>query len=162
MCIFSACGQIVFGSIMVLCLILTAVAAFDGKLVPWNCLTDEDVCNPWEKAQKDFLIAVAVLLCLAILFQLLSLAWNIFTFWACCCKKYVIHPLMGLSLLVAIFLLAAVIVYVVMTQDEARGLITYRHNAYGYTFWLAVAALILALIDTVVAGVTVCVGEQGL
>ncbi|KAK6048137.1 hypothetical protein COOONC_14358 [Cooperia oncophora] len=188
MCIFSACGQIVFGFIMGLCLILTAVATFDGKLLSWDCINQEHLCNPWQHAQRDHMIAVACALCLAIVFQVISCA--------CCCKKYIIHPLVGLAFITTVFLFIGVIVYVV-AQNESdgkhslwqlniktssilkgylmikntssifvhgpfSGFINYRSNEYGYSFWLAVCALILAAMDTIVAGMTVCLGTRGL
>ncbi|KAK5983342.1 CLaudin in Caenorhabditis [Trichostrongylus colubriformis] len=161
MCIFSACGQIVFGSVMGLCLIFTAVATFDGRMLSWDCLNHEFQCSPWQHAQRDYMITVAVFLCLAIVFQLIALIWNFVTFCACCCKKYIIHPLVGLSFVVTVFLFIAVIVYVA-SQGEANEFITYRNHVYDYSFWLAVCALILAAIDTIVAGMTVCLGERGL
>ncbi|PIO65789.1 hypothetical protein TELCIR_12520 [Teladorsagia circumcincta] len=109
------------------------------------------------------MITVATFLCLAIAFQLISLVWNFVTFCACCCKKYIIHPLVGLSFLTTVFLFIAVIVYVVAINDaHDTQFINYRTDEYGYSFWLAVCALILAAIDTIVAGLTVCLGTRGL
>ncbi|ETN81994.1 hypothetical protein NECAME_08253 [Necator americanus] len=39
---------------------------------------------------------------------------------------------------------------------------TYDTDEYGFAFWLAVSALILAGVDVAVASVTVCLGERGL
>ncbi|RCN52438.1 hypothetical protein ANCCAN_01481 [Ancylostoma caninum] len=164
MCIFSSCGQIVFGGIMLLCLALTGTATFygsDGRLLSWDCVTDYRHCDPWESRYVGDMRTVAIFMCLALIAEVICLIWNLITFCACCWKRYIIHPLILLSFLTAIFLTVAVIVYAV-TYKGNIGYYTYQRDEYGFSFWLAVVALILAGIDVIVAGLTVCLGERGL
>ncbi|KHJ87332.1 hypothetical protein OESDEN_12896 [Oesophagostomum dentatum] len=104
---------------------------------------------------------VAILMCLALIFEIICLVWNFITFCACCWKRYIIHPLIVLSFITTAFLAVAVIVYAT-TYKGHIGQFTYQRDEYGFSFWLAVSALILAFIDMVVASLTVCLGERGL
>ncbi|EYB99404.1 hypothetical protein Y032_0122g1034 [Ancylostoma ceylanicum] len=163
MCIFSSCGQIVFGGIMLLCLALTGTATFygsEGRLVSWDCITNHR-CYIWESRYEGGMRTVAIFMVLAFTAEVICLIWNLVTFCACCWKRYIIHPLILLSFLATVFLAVAVIVYAV-TYNENIGYNTYQQDEYGFAFWLAVAALILAGIDVIVAGLTVCLGERGL
>ncbi|CAJ0599125.1 unnamed protein product [Cylicocyclus nassatus] len=161
MCIFSACGQIVFGVVMVGCLILTAVPTFSGKMLRWDCIKDIKNCEDITD-HEGYMKTVAIFMCLALLFELIALAWNLFVFCACCCKKYLIHPLAILSLIATIMLLIAVIVYGVNNKDSMQKLEDKSKDQYGYSFWLSICALVLAAVDTVIAAVTVCLGTRGL
>ncbi|EYB99400.1 hypothetical protein Y032_0122g1033 [Ancylostoma ceylanicum] len=164
MCIFSSCGQIVFGIIMFLCLCLTSTATFyasDGRLVSWNCLTQDEQCDPWERKYLEEMQTVAVFMSLAIIAEVACLTWNFITFCACCWKGYIIHPLIALSFLAALFQIIAVIVYALTYKGNIE-YEPYHKYDYGFSFWLAVVALQLAGIDVIVAILTVCLGEEGL
>ncbi|KAL6740568.1 hypothetical protein Aduo_013912 [Ancylostoma duodenale] len=163
-CIFSSCGQIVFGFFMLGCLILTAAATFygdAGRLLSWDCLNDQKKCDPWEKEHLNGMRAMAVFLCLAIAFEIISLAWNFVTFCACCWKEHIIHPLMLLSLLCTLFLIITIIASLVTfggkipyyeQQDEQRGL----------CFWIVVGAVHFSAISLAVSILTVFLGERGM
>lgn len=112
-------------------------------------------------AHIDSLRTVAVFLCLAIICEVVALIWNLITFCACCWKKYIIHPLIGMAFLTTVCLFVAVIVYAV-AHDDGISYVRYGDNVYVYSFWLAVSALILAAIDLFVAAVSVCLGSRGL
>ncbi|KAK6750226.1 hypothetical protein RB195_002303 [Necator americanus] len=164
MCIFSSCGQIVFGCIMLLCLALTGTATFygsSGRLISWDCVTDYRQCDPFETRYIDEMRVVATFMCLALISEIACLIWNFVTFCACCWKQYIIHPLILLSFFTITFLLVAVIAYAVSYKGNT-GYYTYDTDEYGFAFWLAVSALILAGVDVAVASVTVCLGERGL
>ncbi|KAK6061865.1 hypothetical protein COOONC_00472 [Cooperia oncophora] len=118
MCVFSSCGQIVFGVVMIGCLVLTAIPTFNGKLFSWKCLNDLKNCDPFEKAQHGYMKTVAIFMVLALAFEIISLIWNLIAFFACCCKKFIVHPLTILSFLTTAFLLVAVIVYAVNNKGD--------------------------------------------
>ncbi|PIO61523.1 hypothetical protein TELCIR_16953, partial [Teladorsagia circumcincta] len=69
---------------------------------------------------------------------------------ACCCKKFIIHPLTILSFLVTVFLLVAVIVYAVNNKGDLGDKLDHK-DQFGYSFWLSACALVLAAVDTVIA-----------
>lgn len=158
MCIFSACGQIVFGIVMLACLVLTAIPTFNGQLFRWKCLSDLKNCDPFEGAQQGYMKTVAIFMCLALAFEILSLIWNLVAFCACCCKKFIIHPLSILSFLTTVFLLVAVIVYAVNNKGDLGNTLDHK-DELGYSFWLSACALVLAAADTVIAVVTICLGD---
>ncbi|VDM76226.1 unnamed protein product [Strongylus vulgaris] len=143
---------------MVGCLILTAIPTFDGKMFSWKCVTDFKNCDEL-KGQTGYMKTVAIFMCLALFFELVALVWNLIAFCACCCKKYLIHPLTALSLLVTVMLLVSVIVYAVNNKDNLGDKIDHK-DQYGYSFWLSVCALVLAAADTVIASLTVCLGTR--
>ncbi|KAK6017314.1 hypothetical protein OSTOST_17167, partial [Ostertagia ostertagi] len=170
MCIFSACGQIVYGLVMIACMVLTAIPTFNGKLFSWKCLSDLKNCDPFEKvgtAQHGYMKTVAIFMALALAFEMLSII-----FWtrlylcevygtevkfrkgraygkiielglscACCCKKYIIHPLTILSFITTVFLLVAVIVYAVNNKDDLGNTLDHK-DQFGYSFWLSACALV--------------------
>nr|CDJ89873.1 Protein CLC-1 [Haemonchus contortus] len=157
MCVFSACGQIVFGVVMIGCVVLTAIPTFNGKFFSWDCLSDWKKCDPFEQEEQGYMKTVAIFMVLALGFEIIALIWNLIAFCACCCKQFILHPLTILSFLVTCFLLVAVIVYAVNNKDNL-GHTLHHKDQYGYSFWLSVCALVLAAADTVIAGVTVCLG----
>ncbi|KAL6740569.1 hypothetical protein Aduo_013913 [Ancylostoma duodenale] len=164
MCIFSSCGQIVFGVVMFLCLSLTSTATFyesDGRIISWNCLTNEEQCGALEKKYKEEMQTVALFMSLAIIAEVLCLLWNFVTFCACCWKGFIIHPLIALSFIAALFQFIAVLVYAMTYKGHIEYELQHKYE-YGFSFWLAVAALQLAGIDVIVAILTVCLGEEGL
>ncbi|KAL6728076.1 hypothetical protein Aduo_009885 [Ancylostoma duodenale] len=159
MCILSSCGQIVFGILMVGCLILTAIPTFSGQLFSWKCLKDLKNCDPFQKTQAGYMKTVAIFMCLALAFEVISLIWNLIAFCSCCCKKYIIHPLTALSFITTVMLLVAVIVYGVNNKGNLGDKIDHK-DQFGYSFWLSVCALVLAAVDTIIASVTVCLGNS--
>ncbi|RCN33169.1 hypothetical protein ANCCAN_21009 [Ancylostoma caninum] len=56
-------------------------------------------------------------------------------------------------------LLVAVIVYGVNNKGNLGDKIDYK-DQFGYSFWLSVCALVLAAVDTIIASVTVCLGNS--
>ncbi|CAJ0571284.1 unnamed protein product, partial [Mesorhabditis spiculigera] len=182
---FSGLGQIVFGGIMVLCLALTAASMFsDGwrkypddqhsGIFGYNCVnpnitngqTQKQICNEWWKNLKTWEKVTVIAMSLALVAELVCLAYNVFACFACCWKKYVIHPLSALAALVAIFLAIAVVVYGVNNKnafDEVKDNFTNGQKIttqLGYSYFLAIAALILAVIDIFVAALTICLAES--
>ncbi|WKX99699.1 hypothetical protein Q1695_014516 [Nippostrongylus brasiliensis] len=157
MCVFSACGQIVFGVVMLACLVLTAIPTFNGQMFTWKCITDIDNCPLWNKSNQGYMKTVGIFMALALLFEVISLIWNLIAFCACCCKKFIIHPLTILSFITTVMLLVAVIVYAVNNKNNLGDSLDHK-DEYGYSFWLSVCALVLAAVDTVIASVTVCLG----
>ncbi|KAK6740631.1 hypothetical protein RB195_008848 [Necator americanus] len=162
MCIFSACGQIVFGVVMVACLILTAIPTFNGQMFTWSCLKDIKHCDVLPTEKTGYMKTYATFMCLALAFEVIAIIWNLIAFCACCCKRFLIHPLSILSLITTIMLLIATIVYGVNNKGKLGkfGDEIHHKDAYGYSFWLTVCALVLAAVDTVIASITVCLGKN--
>ncbi len=64
----------------------------------------------WEKA-------VIACMCLALIAELVAVAWTVVTLCACCCKSFILHPLPLLATIVAVFLTVAVAVYGANNRD---------------------------------------------
>ncbi|KJH47212.1 hypothetical protein DICVIV_06734 [Dictyocaulus viviparus] len=146
---------------MVLCLILTVIATFNGKIFSWNCLRQSHRCTPWENEHIKSIKAMAIFMCLAIASEMICLLWNLITFCACCLKKYIIHPLMLFSFITTALLLVPVVLYTTSHQKSLDYYYQHRNTELGYSFWLLVGALVLAGVDTAVASLTVCLGSRG-
>lgn len=65
----------------------------------------------WEKV-------VVVCMVLALLLEIAGLVWTFITFWACCFKKYIIHPLTGFAIFVAVFLAIAIVTFGVKHKNS--------------------------------------------
>ncbi|ETN76900.1 hypothetical protein NECAME_03329 [Necator americanus] len=94
--------------------------------------------------------------------------WNVFVYFrcACCCKQCLLHPLTLASLCAAISLATAVVVYGLNNQSAFQGVQNWDDikdkisTEVGYSFWLACAALVLAVADTAVGTFAVCMGDS--
>ncbi|KAK0415795.1 hypothetical protein QR680_012124 [Steinernema hermaphroditum] len=173
-------GQIAYGSLMLLALGLTLASMFtpgwqqikhvDGKDLNFgiffchNATTSDtkgaesgtDYCKEWWKKQSPEMKAVIACMCLAVVVEVVAIAWNIFTICACCCKKYLVHPLPALALVAAIFLAIAVGIYVSI-KDAQKGL---KPGTISYSFYLACAALAACIADIIVGSLTVTLAKH--
>uniref|UniRef100_A0A1I7XCB4 Palmitoyltransferase n=1 Tax=Heterorhabditis bacteriophora TaxID=37862 RepID=A0A1I7XCB4_HETBA len=102
---------------------------------------------------------VVVCMCLAVIFEILCLIWNLVAFCTCCCKKFIIHPLGVLTFITTILLALVVIVYGINNKQAIDSFYLF-FILLGYSFWLCVGALAIAAVDTVVAVLTVCLGDN--
>ncbi|RCN52440.1 hypothetical protein ANCCAN_01483 [Ancylostoma caninum] len=140
--------------------IMTGFATFkqtEGKLYTWDCLVDESKCNELEMQRIVYMRLVAAFTCLSFIFELICIAYDVMTFWTCCLKEYIIHPLSCLAFLTFSFLMTVVIIYAV-AHNHGFGYQTDEED-YGYTYWLIVASSVLAAIDMVVASITIFFAE---
>ncbi|CAI4228248.1 unnamed protein product [Auanema sp. JU1783] len=147
--------------------ILPFACSFPGETnKPQGGMSDKDYCKLWWKNLGDWERVVIVFMGLAIITELIALVWNLFSCCACCCKKYLLHPLSPLSFFVVLFLAVAVIVYAVNNKHAYDNIQDFHDiqdkmtSEVGYSFWLAVGALGIAIIDTIVASITVFCGER--
>ncbi|CAD6193099.1 unnamed protein product [Caenorhabditis auriculariae] len=175
MCL-SGFTQILYGIAMVGCAILTAVALFTPSwntlkndfnhpdewngLMPWTCVAHSQgaTCHDWWANLPGWMRCVVVCMILALIVEIVAIIWNIITFCACCCKKYIIHPLTILAVIVTILLLITVIVYAANYTGAFSS--PNIENSLGYSYWLTVGALVLAAADVIIGALTVCLGEN--
>ncbi|CAJ0571707.1 unnamed protein product, partial [Mesorhabditis spiculigera] len=177
----SSVGQIVFGIVMFACFCLTLGAMFSPEwrtfkddlddtakdldvhsgIFSFNCRMpgkEEGSCDDWWDNLHTWEKVTVTCMCLALVTEILCLAWNLITFCACCCKQYIIHPLSLFATLVSLFLGVAVIVYGANNKDAFKDLkwkAPDESSEVGYSFYLAVAAVVLSVFDIFVAGITV-------
>ena len=176
--------------------------------MPWTCVqhSGSNTCKDWWKNTPGWQHATVILMCVALIIEIIALIWNIVTLWvclldpikcrglrlylfkfhvilklkqyfsfACCCKKYIIHPLTLFALVITICLTAGVIIYGVNNKDlfseyffispVTSPLAENQPNidtSLGWSFWMAVGAAVIALADIIVGAMTVCLGESGL
>ncbi|VDK51063.1 unnamed protein product [Anisakis simplex] len=123
----------------------------------------------WEKV-------VVAMMCLALITEVIALVVTLVTICACCCKKAFMFLLPVLALLISIFLLVAVVTFAIknkhflddviskvdtksMTVDKSGAEDSIKQNMKteaGYSFYLAVGALIAAAVDVVVGSLAQC------
>uniref|UniRef100_A0AC34PZD0 Uncharacterized protein n=1 Tax=Panagrolaimus sp. JU765 TaxID=591449 RepID=A0AC34PZD0_9BILA len=139
----SALGQIVYGALMLLCLVLTAVSIFtpgwtkfkdeanddwNNKQVPQNfgilplfCSipdqpSETDDCSTWFKNLPTYYKVVIGAMGIALILEICALVWNLVTFCACCCKKNILHPLYGLAGAIFVFLAIGIVTFYVKNK----------------------------------------------
>ena len=59
----------------------------------------------------------------AVIAEIIALIWNLVTFFACCCKQYILHPLYFLSLIISVLLAIAIAIFRIKNQDLLSKLI---------------------------------------
>ncbi|CAL2049406.1 CBN-CLC-1 protein [Caenorhabditis brenneri] len=177
MCL-SGLTQIVYGLLMAGSAILTAIALFTPSwntiennvknlnhqdwngLMPWSCIGNSggSTCQDWWANLPGWMRCVVVCMIISLIVQIFACIYNLLTCLACCCKKYIIHPLTLFAVISTILLLIAVIVYAANWSSyngaENSG------SALGYSFWLAVGALILSAADVILGALAVFLGEH--
>ncbi|WKY16392.1 hypothetical protein Q1695_001222 [Nippostrongylus brasiliensis] len=201
MCI-SMCAQVLYGVIMVACLILTLAAMFTsnwrqidteldnmkndvlrGKvpdhmgIFPFACRMPGDnstknstdtglkYCEQWWNNLPTWEKVVIGAMVVAVLLEAFAVIWNFFTCCACCCKQLLLHPLTLAALLTSVALAVAVVVYGVNNKtafdgvDSLHDIESKIKSAVGYSFWMAVGALVLAVVDTIVGVFAACMGQ---
>ena len=113
---------------------------------------------------------VIVSTALAVIAELLALAWNLLTFCACCCKRHLLHPLTGLAVLTSIFLAITVIIFGVNNKDsicdftkhgKATDCEAGKTDA-NYSFYLIIAALACSLVSIGVGIIASCFANHSL
>jgi hypothetical protein len=190
MCL-SALGQIIYGSVMLVALGLTITSiatpgwnqfkngtvndAKDGNfnlnssgLFNFACNVTNSTKSSDNCEWKDIATwgkVVIITICLAVLLEIAALIWNFVTFCACCCKKYIIHPLTALAVTISICLAVAIIVF--GAKHESQLDINVNHfsdvkgrGEIGYSFYMACGALAAAIIDIFVGALTVCLAKH--
>lgn len=85
--------------------------------------------------------AVVGLLGVALLISIFAFAWWFLACIGCCCQNFLAPPLPILALLLLLLDLAAVIVYASYAKADVQRASKVANNAYGYSFWCAVAAV---------------------
>ncbi|GMS79385.1 hypothetical protein PENTCL1PPCAC_1561, partial [Pristionchus entomophagus] len=115
-------------------------------------------CPDWWNNLKLYERAVVGCLFFAIVIQILALAWNLVTFFACCCKEYVIHPLSAISFLNVLCLTGAVVIFAINSSDaigdlqyEMTAVFGGKHGYLGQSFILECVALGIALLCTIIS-----------
>lgn len=120
-------------------------------------------CQQWFDNLPDWEKAVVVMMCVAAGLEVIAILWTLFTICACCCKKYIIHPLPALAFLMALFLAASVIVFGVYNQEIVKQSFKGQyHTKLGYSFYLAIGGLAGAVVDIIVGALTVALAEKSL
>ncbi|VDD94066.1 unnamed protein product [Enterobius vermicularis] len=178
-------GQVLYGAIMLGTLGLTLGAMFSSgwseiksdfnndiitgiphpkTLFAFVCGSDDvdaKACKEYFDSLQTWMKAVIVLMCLSAVAEVIALIWTIFTIFACCCKKYVVHPLPAVALLLAILLAAALIIFGINSGEGIVGGSGYK-SELGYSFYMACASLLGAIIDIVVGALTAALAQKDL
>ncbi|TKR81194.1 hypothetical protein L596_015109 [Steinernema carpocapsae] len=180
MCVCSFLGQIVFGGLMLVALVLTVIPIFTSGwqqyksehggeevntgIFKFSCKNDKgDWCKKWWENMPPKMKAVAACMCLALITQAFAILWTIVTLCACCCKQFLIHLLPFLAFISALFLAIAVGIFGVYHKSDITGLDNIKYAPTGsptYSFYLACGALAASMADVVVGILTVTLANK--
>ncbi|XGW27923.1 hypothetical protein V3C99_008040 [Haemonchus contortus] len=128
--------------------------------------TGLEYCEKWWNDLQTWEKVVIGAMVLAVLFEVIALIWNAFTWCACCCKQFLLHPLTLAAVATSISLATAVVVYGLRNQEAFQGIENWKDieskikSEVGYSFWLAVGAMVLAIADVIVGACAACMGES--
>uniref|UniRef100_A0A7E4VA65 Clc-like protein n=1 Tax=Panagrellus redivivus TaxID=6233 RepID=A0A7E4VA65_PANRE len=135
-------------------------------ILPFSCTmpahntNGDDGCKAWWEKQPTWLKVVAVAMGVAVVAQVFAFIWNLVTFFACCCKRWLIQPLIGASLVASITMAVAVILFYVKNKDQIedykkiQGYENIDTNQVSYSFYLAIGGLVVSVLSFIAAGIT--------
>ncbi|RCN41960.1 hypothetical protein ANCCAN_12065 [Ancylostoma caninum] len=83
-------------------------------------------CEEWWLNLQTWEKIVSAAMVLAALIEAFALIWNLFTWCACCCKQFLLHPLTLASLCAAISLGVAVAFYGINNQSAFEGVLNWN------------------------------------
>ncbi|KAH7709718.1 Protein CLC-1 [Aphelenchoides avenae] len=183
-------GQIAYGAVMLVALALTLGGMFtpewrkyanqqnlDGTaagvgLFSFACKIDNlNACAMEFQDQPTWQKVVVACLILGALAQALAVAWAVVTFFACCCKKHVLHPLTGFAVLASILIVIGVAVYALRYKEQIGSFWNQLHQPnlnfgsipdLGYSFFLCCGSLAASVVGIVIGSLTACFGDRGI
>ncbi|KAH7709721.1 Protein CLC-1 [Aphelenchoides avenae] len=125
---------------------------------------DTDFCKNWWNNQPTWEKAVIAMIILALIVEVVALAWNFVTFCACCCKGFILKPLPLLAGLAALLLAICVIIFGVKNKDSIKEIHDLGdvngQSEVGYSFYMACGALAAALANVVIGTLTVTLADH--
>ncbi|KAF8385585.1 clc-1 [Pristionchus pacificus] len=141
--------------------ILPFTCAYPDEKPQAGLVFDWSDCETWFNNLPWTEKTVVACMCIGLAFQLVAFVWNIISICACCCKKYILHPLSIFTLLAVIFLAIAVAFYAIFNGVDwidlnSNNPIGVPDLAKGYSFWLACGALVLNVVNMIVASAALC------
>ncbi|GMT05172.1 hypothetical protein PENTCL1PPCAC_27346, partial [Pristionchus entomophagus] len=117
-------------------------------------------CTTWFNNLPWTEKVIVACMCIGLAFQVVAFVWNIISICACCCKKYILHPLSVFTLLAVIFLAIAVIMYAIFDNQYIEFVDPSKPIDFtmeiGFSFWLACGALALNVINMIVSSAALC------
>ncbi|KAH7718570.1 CBN-CLC-1 protein [Aphelenchoides avenae] len=160
-------GQIVYGALLLGALALTLGAIFTPQ---WREITRTSSGDPIGQegiftckydVHKPFSTHCTTL------FQAVAVVWTVISFFACFCKQHILHPLSGFAVFAFLLLLSiSLVYYFVYTKELPHDI---RHEGelqalsnLGYSYYLCVGAMALALFGAVVGAITACFADKGI
>ncbi|KAI6197620.1 hypothetical protein M3Y94_01246300 [Aphelenchoides besseyi] len=136
MCTFI--GQILYGSAMLIALVLTLSASIftsewskltnttsdqvidDRGLLNFRChLSDLKACADGFGMQDTWRKIVIVAILVAVVFEVVSIFWTLCTVFTCCFRRHLLHPLSAFAFFAAVALIVALgVFYARYTEDD--------------------------------------------
>ncbi|KAI6191351.1 hypothetical protein M3Y97_00219000 [Aphelenchoides bicaudatus] len=180
-------GQILYGGVMLAALGLTLGSMFtpewrrvtntqggmtDGSvgLFDFNCkLNNPNDCFALFNARPAWEKAVIIAMIVAVVVEALAVLWTILSFFTCCCRKNILHPLSGFALIAAIALIVALAVFYSQYKQQIDGqnwqqlanLSNIQNNSnLGYSFFLGCAALAGCIIGIIIGALLSCMVKK--
>ncbi|KAF7634966.1 hypothetical protein Mgra_00005565 [Meloidogyne graminicola] len=130
-----------------------------------NSTATDDTCKKWWENQPTYEKFVLFFMILALLCSIAAFVWNVLTF-CCCIGKGVFRPLPSLASASAFLLLIALVIYYFNNEKDIEvmkawdNIKTIEDNDIGYSFFLALGAFLLSLINCLVGSLIVSAAEK--
>uniref|UniRef100_A0A914USN1 Uncharacterized protein n=1 Tax=Plectus sambesii TaxID=2011161 RepID=A0A914USN1_9BILA len=124
-----------------------------------------DNCEQWWQNQPTWEKVVIACMALAVLCQLIALIWTATTFCACCCQRYLVHPLPILACFATLFLIIAVGVFGVKNQDSIESMpsnvkeLLNSDATISYSFYVACGAIVCMVVDAILGCIVVRIAK---
>ena len=97
---------------------------------------------------------------IAVILELFAIFWAIASFCACCCRPYFLHVLPVVAVITTILLAAAMITFGVNHDIQTSNSNNVnKMNDVSYSFWIGVAATLVALTAAIIGSLTACLGD---
>uniref|UniRef100_A0A1I8ADC4 Claudin-9-like n=1 Tax=Steinernema glaseri TaxID=37863 RepID=A0A1I8ADC4_9BILA len=123
----------------------------------------KDYCTLWWDNQPTTMKAVIACMCIAVVVEAIAIVWTLFTICACCCKKYLVHPLPALAIVGSLLLAIAIGIYGANHKEMIGPPNDFSHSKEGtitYSFYLACGALAACIADIIVGALTVTLAQH--
>ncbi|CAD5234203.1 unnamed protein product [Bursaphelenchus xylophilus] len=174
-------GQILYGAVMLAALGLTLGSMFtsewrkitdtgrgdsSGGLFNFDCqFSDLSQCRSVFDSRETWEKVVIIAMIVAVILEALAVAWTVFTFFACCCRKNMLYPYAGFALCSLIALVLALAFFFAHYKDQIGGVSTDLNSItgqanLGYSFYLGCGAAVANIIGLVIGGLTSCLTSE--
>ncbi|CAD5229600.1 unnamed protein product [Bursaphelenchus okinawaensis] len=174
-------GQILYGAVMLAAVGLTLGSMFTsewrritdtgrgdttGGLFNFDCKFDDlEQCRRIFDSREGWEKVVVIAMIVALVIEALAVAWTIFTFFACCCRKNMLYPFSGFALTSFIALIVALAFFFAHYKDQIGQVTTDINDIksranLGYSFYLGCGAAICDLVALVIGGLVSCLTKE--
>ncbi|KAI6181868.1 hypothetical protein M3Y98_00875500 [Aphelenchoides besseyi] len=146
----------------------------DRGLLDFRChLSDLKACANGFGRQDTWRKAVVLAILVAIVFQVVAIFWTLCTVFTCCFRRHLLHPLSAFAFFAAVALIVALGVFYARYSEDDREINAvdqlqlievpeiHIKTRIGYSFYLAIAALVATFMAIIFGGFLSCAHRRG-